>query len=63
MCSKLNFDREYFAQGPSYNFTWKVTDFPLPVESPSAKIAACLISLGLFINAAAEFSVAILAKL
>ena len=43
--------------------TWKVTDFPLPVESPSAKIAVCLISLGLFIIAAAEFSVAILAKL
>ena len=42
--------------------TWNVTDFPLPVESPSAKMAACLINLGLPIKAAAEFSVAIRAK-
>ena len=33
------------------------------MESPSARIAVCLINLGLPIKAAAEFSVAILAKL
>ena len=32
------------------------------MESPSAKMAACLINLGLPIKAAAEFSVAIRAK-